>query len=67
MHCVFSVFIVDIKESYAEELVTFNKLIRENTQKLSFATVLVEEQSKLQKLLKQHIMSDVSHVLYSFT
>lgn len=67
MHCVFSVFIIDIKESYAEELVTFNKLIRENTQKLSFATVLVEEQSKLQKLLKQHIMSDVSHVLYSFT
>ncbi|XP_067210276.1 cilia- and flagella-associated protein 44 isoform X2 [Linepithema humile] len=47
-----------IKEKYAEELVIFNKLIRENTQKLSFATVLVEEQSKLKKLLKQHVTSN---------
>ncbi|XP_072743964.1 cilia- and flagella-associated protein 44 [Anoplolepis gracilipes] len=47
-----------VKESYAEELVILNKLIREHTQKLSFLTILVEEQSKLQKLSKQHIMSD---------
>ncbi|EFN70133.1 WD repeat-containing protein 52 [Camponotus floridanus] len=46
------------KESYAEELVILNKLIREHTQKLSFLTILVEEQSKLQKLSKRHIMSD---------
>ncbi|XP_050459151.1 cilia- and flagella-associated protein 44 isoform X5 [Cataglyphis hispanica] len=47
-----------VKESYAEELVILNKLIREHTQKLSFLTILVEEQSKLQKLSKRHIMSD---------
>ncbi|XP_070154334.1 cilia- and flagella-associated protein 44 isoform X2 [Polyergus mexicanus] len=47
-----------VKESYAGELVILNKLIREHTQKLSFLTILVEEQSKLQKLSKQHIMSD---------
>ncbi|XP_071573554.1 uncharacterized protein [Temnothorax nylanderi] len=47
-----------IKENYAEELVIFNKLIREHTQKLSFLTLLVEERSKLQKLSKQRIMSD---------
>ncbi|XP_025994269.1 cilia- and flagella-associated protein 44 isoform X2 [Solenopsis invicta] len=47
-----------VKENYAEELVIFNNLIREHTQKLSFLTLLVEEQSKLQKLLKRHIISD---------
>ncbi|XP_011859838.1 PREDICTED: uncharacterized protein LOC105557260 isoform X2 [Vollenhovia emeryi] len=47
-----------VKENYAQELVIFNKLIREHTQKLSFLTVLVEEQTKLQKLSKQCIMSD---------
>ncbi|XP_011636228.1 uncharacterized protein LOC105426623 [Pogonomyrmex barbatus] len=47
-----------VKESYAEELVIFNKLIREHTQKLNFLTLLVEEQSKLQKLSKRHIMSE---------
>lgn len=47
-----------VKENYAEELVIFNKLLQEHTQKLSFLTVLVEEQSKLQKLLKRRIMSD---------
>ncbi|TGZ46471.1 WD repeat-containing protein 52 [Temnothorax longispinosus] len=52
------IFITDIKENYAEELVIFNKLIREHTQKLSFLTLLVEERSKLQKLSKQRIMSD---------
>ncbi|XP_029161342.1 cilia- and flagella-associated protein 44 isoform X2 [Nylanderia fulva] len=47
-----------VKESYAEELVILNRLIQEHTQKLSFLTILVEEQSKLHKLSKQHIMSD---------
>ncbi|XP_020280668.1 cilia- and flagella-associated protein 44 [Pseudomyrmex gracilis] len=46
------------KESYSEELNVFNKLIREHTQKLSFLTILVEEQSKLKKLSKQRIVSD---------
>ncbi|XP_036151277.1 cilia- and flagella-associated protein 44 [Monomorium pharaonis] len=47
-----------IKENYTQELIIFNKLVREHTQKLSFLTLLVEEQSKLQKLLKRRIMSD---------
>lgn len=52
-------FITEAKESYSEELDVFNKLIREHTQKLSFLTILVEEQSKLKKLSKQRIVSDV--------
>lgn len=52
-------FIAEAKESYSEELNVFNKLIREHTQKLSFLTILVEEQSKLKKLSKQRIVSDV--------
>ncbi|KYN22810.1 WD repeat-containing protein 52 [Trachymyrmex cornetzi] len=47
-----------VKENYVEELSIFNKLLREHTQKLSFLTLLVEEQSKLQKLLKQRIISN---------
>ncbi|XP_019696509.1 uncharacterized protein LOC105182290 [Harpegnathos saltator] len=47
----------EIKECYAEELITFKNMIREHTQKLSFMTLLVEEQSKLKKLLRQHIAS----------
>ncbi|KYN44488.1 WD repeat-containing protein 52 [Trachymyrmex septentrionalis] len=46
-----------VKENYVKELSIFNKLVREHTQKLSFLTLLVEEQSKLQKLLKQRITS----------
>ncbi|XP_011056677.1 PREDICTED: cilia- and flagella-associated protein 44, partial [Acromyrmex echinatior] len=47
-----------IKENYVEELSIFNKLLREHTQKLSFLTLLMEEQSKLQKLLKKRIISN---------
>ncbi|XP_018302310.1 uncharacterized protein [Mycetomoellerius zeteki] len=47
-----------VKKNYVEELSIFNKLLREHTQKLSFLTLLVEEQSKLQKLLKQRIISN---------
>jgi len=56
------IFIADIKENYTEELVILNKLLQEHTQKLSFLTILVEEQSKLQKLLKQRIMSEVNYI-----
>jgi len=56
------VFIADIKENCTEELVILNKLLQEHTQKLSFLTILVEEQSKLQKLLKQRIMSKVNYI-----
>ncbi|XP_014472910.1 PREDICTED: cilia- and flagella-associated protein 44 [Dinoponera quadriceps] len=48
----------EVKECYAEELITFNHMVREHTQKLSFLTLLVEEQSKLKKLLRRHITSD---------
>ncbi|KYN07248.1 WD repeat-containing protein 52 [Cyphomyrmex costatus] len=47
-----------VKENYIKELSIFNKLLQEHTQKLSFLTLLVEEQSKLQKLLKQRIISN---------
>lgn len=56
------IFIIDVKKNYVEELSIFNKLLREHTQKLSFLTLLVEEQSKLQKLLKQRIISNVNHI-----
>lgn len=61
-HIVFYCFIAEVTECYAEELIMLNNMIREHTQKLSFLTLLVEEQSKLKKLLRQHIKSDVSCV-----
>lgn len=57
-----TVFLAEVKERYAGELIIFNNTVREHTQRLSFLTLLVEEQSKLKKLLKRHITSDVSHV-----
>lgn len=62
---VFYYIIAEIKECYAEELITFSNMIREHTQKLSFLTLLVEEQSKLKKLLRRHITSDVNNVYIS--
>ncbi|EZA47595.1 hypothetical protein DMN91_008008 [Ooceraea biroi] len=51
----------DVKESYTEGLSTFSKLIQEHTQKLSFVTLLIEEESKLQKL-KQHVPANKSQL-----
>jgi len=58
----YDVFIPDVKGNYVEELSTFNKLIQEHTQKLSFLTLLIEEESKLQKL-KQYVTSNVNYLI----
>ncbi|XP_032671308.1 cilia- and flagella-associated protein 44 isoform X3 [Odontomachus brunneus] len=57
----------EVKECYTEELITLNNMIREHTQKLSFLTLLVEEQSKLKKLLRRHIKSDEEMLLLEKT
>ncbi|KAK2582044.1 hypothetical protein KPH14_002749 [Odynerus spinipes] len=47
-----------IREKYREEQATLGKLIQDNTEKLSFLTILEEEQLTLRKILKQVPMSE---------
>lgn len=49
--------------NYTKELITYKNLMQEYTQKFSFLTLLMEEKSKLQKLLKQYVMSDVNRTI----
>ncbi|KAL2740588.1 cilia- and flagella-associated protein 44 isoform X4 [Vespula squamosa] len=42
-----------IKEKYNEQVMVLGKLIQDNTEKLSFLTILEEEQLALRKILKQ--------------
>lgn len=48
-----------IRDKYAEEIETLENVIQDNTEKLSFLTVLEEEQLKLKKILKRVPVSEV--------
>ncbi|XP_046415054.1 cilia- and flagella-associated protein 44 [Neodiprion fabricii] len=47
-----------IRDKYAEEIKTLETVIQDNTEKLSFLTVLEEEQLKLRKVLKHIPVSE---------
>ncbi|KAL2733263.1 cilia- and flagella-associated protein 44 isoform X1 [Vespula maculifrons] len=54
--------IKSIKEKYSEQVMVLGKLIQDNTEKLSFLTILEEEQLALRKVLKQVPISEASMI-----